>query len=108
MAISNQAKTHPPAIHAVLAEKWCQPEAVLEHIDEGDDVISLLYLPSYSPDLNPLEKAFSKAKGLLRKAGAHAREALVETLGAALGAVTPGYAHGFFRSRGYRNPSQLL
>ena len=30
----------------------------------------LLYLPPYSPDLNPIEEAFSKIKGLLRKAGA--------------------------------------
>jgi hypothetical protein len=39
MAIRNQAKTHPPTIRAALTEKRCQPEAVLEHIDEGDDVI---------------------------------------------------------------------
>ena len=39
MAISNQAKTHPPTIRAALTEKRCRPEAVLEHIDEGDDVI---------------------------------------------------------------------
>src|SRR5918998_3186590 len=39
MAIRNQAKAHPPTIRAALAEKQCQPEAVLEHIGEGDDVI---------------------------------------------------------------------
>jgi acyl-CoA hydrolase len=39
MASGNQAKTHPPTIRAALAEKQCQPEAVLAHIDEGDDVI---------------------------------------------------------------------
>src|SRR4028118_506289 len=39
MAIGNQAKTHPPTIRTALAEKQCQPEAVLEHIGEGDDVI---------------------------------------------------------------------
>ena len=36
----------------------------------------LLFLPSYSPDLNPIEEAFSKVKGLVRKAGARTREAL--------------------------------
>ncbi len=39
MAIGDQAKSHPPTVRAALAEKQCQPEAVLEHIDEGDDVI---------------------------------------------------------------------
>src|SRR5215211_1686753 len=37
----------------------------------------LMYLPSYSPDLNPIEEAFSKIKGLLRKAEACSREALL-------------------------------
>jgi transposase len=36
----------------------------------------LLYLPAYSPDLNPIEQAFSKLKALLRRAGARTREAL--------------------------------
>jgi acyl-CoA hydrolase len=39
MAIGDQAKSHPPTVRAALAEKQRQPEAVLEHIDEGDDVI---------------------------------------------------------------------
>jgi len=62
----------------------------------------LLYLPPYSPDFNPIEEAFSKVKGFLRKAGAHTREALVEALGAALDAVTIGDACGFFEHCGYR------
>ena len=43
----------------------------------------LLYLPPYSPDYNPIEQAFSKLKGLLRRAGARTREALVEAMGRA-------------------------
>jgi transposase len=43
----------------------------------------LLYLPPYSPDYNPIEQAFSKLKGLLRRAGTRTREALVEALGRA-------------------------
>jgi hypothetical protein len=39
MAIGNQAKTHPPTIRAALSEKRRQPEALLEHIGEDDDVI---------------------------------------------------------------------
>jgi len=56
----------------------------------------LLYLPPYSPDLNPIEEAFSKVKGLLRRVGARTREALLEALDTALGAVTAGDAGGFF------------
>ena len=37
----------------------------------------LVFLPSYSPDLNPIEEAFSKIKQLVRKAGARMREALI-------------------------------
>ena len=44
----------------------------------------LLYLPPYSPDLNPIEEAFSKIKALLRRARARIREALVEASGRAL------------------------
>ena len=41
----------------------------------------LVYLPPYSPDLNPIEEAFSKIKGFIRKAEARTREALVEAMG---------------------------
>jgi len=67
----------------------------------------LLYLPSYSPDLNPIEQAFAKLKGLLRKAGARTREALLEAMGRALDAVTADDARGFFEYRGYRASAQL-
>ena len=68
----------------------------------------LLYLPSYSPDLNPIEEAFSKLKGILRKAEARSREALIEVMGRALEAIAPQDAEGFFRHCGYRSPGQLL
>jgi transposase len=68
----------------------------------------LLYLPPYSPDLNPIEQAFSKIKGALRKAGARTREGLIEALGAAISAVTSGDARGFFKHGGYHLPVQLL
>ena len=67
----------------------------------------LLYLPPYhSPDLNPIEEAFSKIKSLLRRAGARAREALVEAIGMSLGAVNARDARGFFEHCGYRLASQ--
>jgi transposase len=68
----------------------------------------ILYLPPYSPDLNPIEEAFAKLKTLLRRAGARTREALIEAMGRALEAVTAGDARGFFKHCGYRTPAQLL
>jgi transposase len=68
----------------------------------------LIYLPSYSPDLNPIEEAFSKIKGLVRKAEARTREALVEAIGSALSAVTAEDVRGFFEHCGYRMPVQPL
>ena len=61
----------------------------------------LLYLPPYSPDLNPIEEAFSKIKGILRKAEVRTREALVEALGPVLSSVTQEDTSGFFEHCGY-------
>jgi transposase len=68
----------------------------------------LIYLPSYSPDFNPIEEAFSKIKGLVRKAQARTKEALVEAIGSALSAVTSGDARSFFEHCGYRMSVQSL
>jgi transposase len=68
----------------------------------------LHYLPPYSPDFNPIEEAFAKIKALLRRAAARSREALVQTMGAALDAVTAQDAHGFFEHCGYRTAAQPL
>jgi transposase len=68
----------------------------------------LLYLPPYSPDYNPIEEAFAKLKGLLRKSGARSRQALVEAMGRALDAITVGDARGFFGHCGYRASVQSL
>ena len=68
----------------------------------------LIYLPPYSPDLNPIEEAFAKLKALLRRAGARTHEALIEAIGRALGAVTASDARGFFEHRGYRTKAHLL
>jgi transposase len=68
----------------------------------------LIYLPSYSPDYNPIEEAFSKIKGLVRKAEARTKEALVEAIGSALSAVTTEDVRGFFEHCGYRMPVQSL
>ena len=68
----------------------------------------LIYLPAYSPDLNPIEEAFSKIKGILRRAGARTKEALLEVLGEALSAVSAQDARGYFEHAGYRPQAQLL
>ena len=68
----------------------------------------LLYLPSYSPDFNPIEEAFAKIKDFLRKSEARAREALVEAMGAAISAVTAKEACGFFEHCGYGTSVQSL
>jgi transposase len=66
---------------------------------------ALWFLPSYSPDLNPIEEAFSKVKTLLRTAAARTHEALVEAIWAALAAITPSDARGYFTHCGY--PAQV-
>jgi len=81
-------------------------ERVRELIQERG--CELLYLPPYSPDLNPIEEAFSKVKGLLRRTGARTREALIEAMGRALEAVSAEDARGFFEHRGYRLQAQPL
>ena len=68
----------------------------------------VLFLPPYSPDLNPIEEAFSKIKVTLRKAGARTRQALIEALGVAISAVTAMDAQGFFEHGGYHLPVHLL
>jgi transposase len=68
----------------------------------------LVFLPSYSPEMNPIEEAFSKIKQLVRKAGARVREELVETIGRALAAVTIEDAAGWFAHAGYWPQDQPL
>ena len=68
----------------------------------------LIYLPSYSPDFNPIEEAFAKIKNILRQAGARTKDALVEVLGEALSAISAQDARGYFEHAGYRPQAQLL
>jgi hypothetical protein len=59
-------------------------------------------------DTDKGREAFSKVKGLLRKAEARSREALIEAMGKALDAVTAQDARGFFAHCGYRASGQLF
>jgi transposase len=81
-------------------------ERVKELIEEQG--CKLLYLPPYSPDLNPIEEAFSKVKRILRKAASRTRKALIEAIGAAISAVTATDARGFFEHCGYSMLVQSL
>ena len=65
-------------------------------------------LPPYSPDLNPIEEAFSKTKGILREVGARRREALLEAISEAISMVTAQDAKGFFGHCGYHLMDQCL
>jgi transposase len=61
----------------------------------------LLFLPAYSPDLSPIEEAFSKLKAFLRRVGARTREDLYKALSQALEVITPQDALGWFTHCGY-------
>lgn len=92
MVMVNLGAHRPKRVREIIEQRGCQ----------------LIYLPSYSPDYNPIEEAFAKIKDLLRKAAARTREGLVEAIGVALWAVTAADARGFFEHAGYRPTVQLL
>ena len=62
---------------------------------------SVLYLPSYSPDLNPIEQFFAKLKALLRKAAARTKDALWATIGALLDCFSPNECQNYLINCGY-------
>ena len=65
---------------------------------------ALLYLPPYSPDLNPIEQVFSKLKAMLRRASARSVEALWTAIRDLLGAFTPAECGNYLADCGYRHP----
>lgn len=73
------------AVRAAIRQAGCHP----------------LYLPSYSPDFNPIELAFSKIKAYLRRVGVRTQEALEQAIGAAIDRITASDAHGYFRHCGF-------
>jgi transposase len=62
---------------------------------------SILYLPPYSPDMNPIEQLFAKLKALLRKAAARTRDELWSTIGRLLEACPPAQCTNYLRHSGY-------
>jgi transposase len=102
-------------VERILAPSLSPGEIViLDHcsIHTGDKVqqlieahhCELLFLPTYSPDLNPIEEAFSKIKTILRRMGPYTRETLQKALEYALTQVTTSDASGWFRHCGYAVP----
>ena len=61
----------------------------------------LLYLPTYSPDFNPIEQAFAKLKTALRRAEARTVEAILDATQAAYPTITPTDTRNFYRDAGY-------
>ncbi len=62
---------------------------------------SILYLPPYSPDLNPIEKMFAKLKALLRKAGKRTVDGLWDHIGQLLEQFSAQECANYFASAGY-------
>jgi transposase len=91
IVVMDNLQAHKSArVRAAIEAKGCQ----------------LLFLPGYSPDLSPIEEAFSKLKTTLRRAGARTREALEEAIGQALLTITAQDAQGWFQHCGYLLPGQ--
>lgn len=61
----------------------------------------LVFLPTYSPDFNPIEQAFAKLKGLLRRTEARSVETILTATHQHYPAITPADAQGFYRNAGY-------
>ena len=76
-----------------------KPDAVRLAIEAAG--ATLRYLPPYSPDLNPIEMAFSKFKALLKKAAARTIEDLWSAIGKALPQITSNDCQNYFTAAGY-------
>jgi transposase len=85
VVMDNLSSHSGPKVRQAIQAKGCQ----------------LLFLPTYSPDLSPIEEAFSKLKAFLRWVGARTREDLYEALSHAVEAITPQDALGWFTHGGY-------
>ena len=99
------APTLQPGQIVVLDNLSVHKTDAIRQVIEARDC-QLVFLPAYSPDLTPIERAFSKLKAILRRLAARTREALLDALATALDAITPEDAHGWFRHAGYSSLAQ--
>jgi transposase len=89
-----------PGDLVVMDNLSCHKRAgVRERIEAAGAAV--LYLPPYSPDLNPIELAFAKLKALLRQAGKRTVDELWAFLGQALDAFSPQECRHYFQHCGY-------
>ena len=108
-------------VNRTIFEAWVQ-RVLVPNLRQGDIVImdnlsshkgprvralieaagaTLRYLPPYSPDFNPIEKAFAKLKALLRKEAARTIDALWSAIGRIIDLITPAECVNMFASAGY-------
>jgi transposase len=93
-------KSHKPDAVVVMDNLAAHKAArVRQAFDQAG--IRYLYLPAYSPDMNPIEQAWSKLKTYLRAISARSLEALEAAIPDALATLTPSNAQGWFRHAGY-------
>jgi transposase len=83
-----------------IAEAWRDHEARQELVQIVRRP-TLRFLPPYSPDFNPIEKAFSRLKAMLRKAGERTVRGLWDLIGRLVDIFEPAECANYFRSCGY-------
>ncbi len=117
------AKAFDGPINAALFEDWVET-CLVPTLSPGETVVmdnlsshkgprveqlikaagaQLRYLPAYSPDMNPIEKAFSKLKAFLRKLAARTVAGLMRALEACAEIFTPSERTNYFKSCGYQD-----
>jgi len=74
-----------PVHYAQLTQNYLESKAV-----------KFIYLPAYSPELNPIEEAFSKIKNLIKKQKPRTLEALLESINDSISRISHDYAEGYF------------
>src|ERR1019366_2340294 len=81
----------------------CGPHKI-DGVRQAIDAVgaTLRYLPAYSPDLNPIEMAFSKLKAALRKGAKRTVKELWRLIGKLVKSFTPDQCANYFRHAGYR------
>jgi transposase len=99
------APTLQPGQIVILDNLSVHKSAAIQQIIEAQGC-QLVFLPAYSPDLTPIEQAFSKLKAILRRLAARTREALLDALATALAAITVEDARAWFRHAGYTSLAQ--
>jgi transposase len=90
VAVDNLSVHLDPQVRAIIEERDCL----------------LIHLPTYSPDLAPVEPAIAKIKAYLRRVAARTQETLDQAIAEALNLITPEDARGFFRHAGYPLPAE--